>query len=119
MRRPQTGSCAVLSRRLAAWMRLRRETNIAQFFTVRSRIGLQTMADGTGADLAPGDDLAYDYATHRVKLLDIAGGNPTKAELWSRIGTLYEVYTKSKITEKKKKTASGDVVVIDFGIGVA
>ena len=94
-------------------------TNTAQFFAVRSRIGLQTMADATGAHLAPGDALEYDYATHRVKLWDIAGGSPTKAEIWKKIGSIYEVYTKAEITKKKLKTVSGDIVVVDFGIGVA
>ena len=94
-------------------------TNTAQFFAVRSRIGLQTMANNTGEDLGPGDLLKYDYATHRVALWTSAGGSPTKAELWSKIGSVYEVYTKAEITKKKLKTVSGDIVVVDFGIGVA
>ena len=61
----------------------------------------------------------YDAATDNIEQWVINGANPTRDEMYNRIGYIFEVYTKDSITTEKESAAIGDKVILEIGSGQA
>lgn len=78
--------------------------------------GSRILIAAKAANMHAGDRVKYLTATHNVDVADITSGGVTGAEFQRMIGRIFEIYTKSKLNEKKDVTAAGDLVVVELGM---